>query len=180
MKKDVWNIKIIIGVILKTNSMKLLFILLIINAFSCKSQGVESRSVSVLDTLTEEKVYLLVNEMPEFLGEDGNILNYIYKNFKDSTMIGVQISLRLRFVIDTQGNLIGVGLTNKSKSQYNEEETKIIDIVKNSPKWKPGKYLKKQISALMTIKFSGVINESGRLDRIWTTGFLYPHVINEK
>ena len=155
-----------------------LFVLLIINVLNCKPQGVENKYPYAIDSITNKKVYLVVNERPEFLGKEGDILNYIYKNFRDSTMTGVQFSIKLRFVIDSKGNLIGAGLLNKDQNY--KEEVKIVNIVKTSPKWKPGKYLKKRVNVLMIIKFSGVINESGRLDRVWTTGFICPRNLHEK
>ena len=149
-----------------------LFMFMLIANSACMSQGITNIPLAFKDSITNKKVYdyKIVGNMPEFLGKEGNILNYVYKNYKDSLKTGAHFSLALRFVIDSHGNLIGVGLINKNRSQYDEIEADIIKIVKTSPKWRPGRYLKKRVNVLMIITFSGVINEAGRLDRVWARG----------
>lgn len=159
-----------------TNCFKIMFFMfmLIVNS-ACMSQGITNSPLAFKDSITNKKVYdyKIVGNMPEFLGKEGNILNYIYKNYKDSLKTGAHFLLSLRFVIDSHGNLIGVGLINKNRSQYDEIEADIIKFVKTSPKWRPGRYLKKRVNVLMIITFSGVINEAGRLDRVWARGAIW-------
>ena len=85
---------------------------------------------------TADKVFSFVEQMPEFPGGDGEIMQFILKNLETpSTTDDWCSSFRVRFVIDTDGSVINQVMTKSCGSCWDE---RILRLVKLFPKFKPG------------------------------------------
>lgn len=101
--------------------------------------------------------------MPVFPTENGDIGRYIAEKYEDKTKVGMQLSIKLKFVINKKGKLIGARIVNKKESEYTEEENMIIDIIKSSPKWEPGTCSNIKTNILLQMRLKFVVDERGRL-----------------
>ncbi|NDV79993.1 hypothetical protein D0T57_13620 [Dysgonomonas sp. 511] len=139
------------------------FILMIFVVLSCKSQNIDCNYPVIHDSVTNKNVYFYVDKMPIFPIEEGDIGRFIAKKYEDKTKAGMQFSIKLKFVIDEMGNLIGSRIANKKEREYTEEENMIIDIIKFSPKWDPGICSGIKTNVLLQIRLKFSVDENGRL-----------------
>jgi len=176
MKKEQQNIIMTIGIVIISNIYKQFHIpllLVVLGCFSCNriiySQN-KSKCESIVhyDSITNRNVYYIVDEMPIFSeNKNNNLMKYIMGKYVDDPQkVGIQLSVKLRFVIDKEGNLIGAGLFNKEENfvqNYTEEEKQIINIIQTSPKWKPGICSGQKVDVLVKTRLRFVIDENGKL-----------------
>jgi hypothetical protein len=162
MQKEVKNITMIIGAL---EIKVLMFVLPIFLTLQCKSQTMVCENLEVFDTITRKCCInsYFVDKEPVFLGKNHSIIQYIADKYYDSQNIGYMFSVKLRFVIDTDGKLIGARIIGKGKSQYSKEEKHIINILESSPKWSPGEDSNKKVNVLVSMRYSFVIQENGKL-----------------
>ncbi len=108
----------------------------------------------IYDTITKKKAYTFVDEMPVFPNGELALHRYVSDNFilKLGEYADTQSSFNLRFVIDKDGNLLGARIFGKREIEYGENEKKMIEIFRNSPKWIPGKCDKKNVDVFMKQK----------------------------
>lgn len=159
MQLVIKNIMTIIGITQRICS--LLLILFI--SISCKSQNMRCGYPSVYDSISDSRVYTLVEEMPVFLSDDGDIAKYIARIYQDSTKVGLQFSIKLEFIINKNGELINPQILGKKENEYFEEEAEIIEIIKTSPQWRAGICENKKVSVLLQLRLRFVIDEKGHL-----------------
>lgn len=142
----------------------ILFLFTVITLFSGKSQNSNCEYTAIRDTIINDNVYRTVDEMPTFIGKDRNLGLYVAKRFYDNSLnVGLQFSVNLQFVIDKDGNLIGARIYHKKEDEYTKEESQIINIIKSSPKWKPGICSNKKVNVLISMRLRYIIDENGRL-----------------
>lgn len=152
------------GIIPKICNLKMYSLLIMLFAsISCKSQSPKCGYPNVYDPIAKNRVYTLVDTMPIFLGNEGDIGKYIANIYQDSTKVGMQLSIKLGFIIDKSGKLIAPRIVNKKESEYLEEECQIIEIIKSSPRWKPGICSNKEVNVLLQTRLRFVIVEKGKL-----------------
>ncbi|MEO0312739.1 MAG: hypothetical protein RIQ89_2396 [Bacteroidota bacterium] len=87
----------------------------------------------------EGKVFLVVEEMPEFPGGQEKMYDYIYKNFKYPAMArenGIQGRVYVTFVVDKDGDVKDAKVARGIGGGCDEEALRVI---KSMPNWKPGK-----------------------------------------
>lgn len=119
----------------------------------CYAQKQSGKIVSVLDSITNLKVYDFVTEFPTFPGGEVEFLRYINKNYI-KTADNMQSTFLLSFVINKDGKIKGVRISNKKKNEYTNEEEKMIKVFESMPLWKPGKYNEKKVNVLLTRRVS--------------------------
>ncbi|MDR1090989.1 MAG: energy transducer TonB [Prevotella sp.] len=174
MKKEQQNIIITIGIVIISNVCKQFHIFLLLVTFCCFfscSRNIHSQnkhiceSILHYDSITNKNVYNNVDEMPMFSEDvDNNLMRYIMKRYADDPQkAGLQLDVRLRFVIDKEGRLIGARVFNKYVKDCTEEEKQILKIVQSSPKWEPGICSGQKVDVLVRMRLRFVINENGRL-----------------
>ena len=103
-----------------------------------KYGAIADNGVIVISTEMEE-VYLIVEEMPEFPGGLVNLrkvfkTNLIYPEFELKK--GIQGTVYVRFVVSEDGSVTDVKI-EKGVDQTLDDE--VLRVVKNLPKWRPGK-----------------------------------------
>lgn len=174
MKKEQQNIIITIGLTMKIDICKQFYIFLLLGCFFSCSKNIHTQnkykceSILHYDSITNKNVYYFVDEMPIFSeNKHDNLARYIMEKYVDDPRkVGFQFSVKLRFVIDKEGYLMGAGIFNKEENftrKCTEEENKIIEIIKSSPKWKPGICSGQRVDVLVKMRLGFVIDENGRL-----------------
>lgn len=103
-----------------------------------RTMTVNNNCKSTYDTLTNQTVYTIVDEMPEYPGGTKEALNFFSDNFKYPEQDIFQGSFQLEFIVDLQGNITGQRIRNKSASELTEADKEALRVLSIMPKWKPG------------------------------------------
>ena len=97
------------------------------------------------DAPIEEKTFLVVDEMPEFIGGEKAMYNYIAKNISypvKAKEAGVTGRVFVSFIIEKDGSISKVEVMRGIGSGCDKEAVKVIS---SMPKWKPGKQRGKEV-----------------------------------
>ncbi len=75
--------------------------------------------------------------MPEFPGGTAALLKFMQRNLKepDDLEQGQKLLVISRFVVDSSGNIVDIGIIRNGRKDLDEE---VMRVVKKMPKWKPG------------------------------------------
>ena len=95
-----------------------LLILTIFGLCLCHSvQGQQENNVTKYDSQTQQKVYLFVERMPFYKGGNkafmADFAKFFHYNSAKDTQEPIQTKLRVRFIVDTEGHLIGARICDK-------------------------------------------------------------------
>ena len=108
-------------------------------------KGVDNGKIDIADVKQavsqeeEDKVYQVIEQMPQFPGGEGELLNYINRNIKYPVIAqenGVQGKVILRFVVSKTGMVDRVEVVRPLDPACDKEA---IRVVKSLPKFIPGK-----------------------------------------
>lgn len=110
----------------------------------------------VQEEVIEEEVFTIVEEMPAFPGGEAKLFEYLGKNIKYPQIAkeaGISGVVYVNFVVGAQGNITDVKVLRGIGGGCDEEA---VRVVKNMPKWKPGKQRGKpvKVSYNLPIRFS--------------------------
>lgn len=103
----------------------------------------------------EQQIFLVVEEDPEFVGGDAARMKFLSENIVYPQMAresGIQGTVYLTFVIERDGSVTDIQVLRGIGGGCDEEA---IRVVKNMPKWKPGKQRGKpvRVQFRLPIKF---------------------------
>ncbi len=88
----------------------------------------------------EEEVFVIVEDMPTFRGGDLNdYRNYVQTNLKYPEIAqenGISGRVFIQFAVDSKGNVVDATVVRGVDSSLDAEA---LRVVRNSPKWSPGK-----------------------------------------
>jgi len=127
--------------------------------------------------INEEKIFTIVEEMPQFSGGDAQMFKYISSTIQypqNAKEMGIQGKVFVSFTIDTTGeikdielikgvsilkdtleanknNLNKIALFRKAIDEMNEQA---LSVVRNMPKWNPGKQNGKAVKVRYTLPIS--------------------------
>lgn len=104
------------------------------NENSLKNDG----CTTAYDTLSNETVYVYVDQMPEYPGGNQALMKYFLESFRYPEQEYFQASFIVEFVIDADGKLIAPRIKGKAESDLTEAEKGVIKVLMNAPKWKSG------------------------------------------
>ncbi len=93
----------------------------------------------------------LVETQPEPLGGMAAFYQYVQKNLKypaQARRMGIEGKVFVQFVVDKDGSLINVKAVKGIGAGCNEEAVRVI---KNAPKWKPGKQRGREVKVKMIL-----------------------------
>jgi tetratricopeptide (TPR) repeat protein len=80
------------------------------------------------------------DEIPEFIGGDSVLLNYLTTNFIDYKIVLpkglILYTVNLHFIVSDSGKIENVKVTQESNN-YNDVDKSISEIFKSMPNWKP-------------------------------------------
>lgn len=110
----------------------------------------------VQEEVVEEEVFTIVEEMPSFPGGEAKLFEYLGKNIKYPQIAkeaGISGVVYVNFVVGSNGNITDVKVLRGIGGGCDEEA---VRVVKNMPKWKPGKQRGKpvKVSYNLPIRFS--------------------------
>ncbi|MDH6356612.1 energy transducer TonB [Parabacteroides sp. PF5-9] len=96
-------------------------------------------------------VFILVEEMPEFPGGDGQLLSFISKSIKYPVVAqenGIQGRVTCSFVVNTDGSIVDAEIARSIDPALDKEALRVISMM---PKWKPGKQRGKPVRVKYTV-----------------------------
>ncbi len=99
----------------------------------------------------EQKIFQVVEEMPEFPGGMAECLKFLSKNIKYPTISqekGVQGRVVVQFVVNQDGSIVDPEVVRAVDPYLDKEALRVISIM---PKWKPGKQLGKPVRVRYTV-----------------------------
>ena len=91
------------------------------------------------EEVVEQEIFQIVEEMPQYLGGDAKLLEYVAKNVKYPQIAresGIQGRVFVNFVVEPDGSVSNVKVLRGIGGGCDEEA---VRVVKSMPKWKPGK-----------------------------------------
>jgi TonB family protein len=100
---------------------------------------------------TEKKIFNTVEEMPEFVGGQAEMYGYLGKTIKyprAAERASVSGKVFLKFVVEADGSIGEVNLLKGIGFGCDEEAARVI---KNMPRWKPGKQNGKNVRVYYTM-----------------------------
>ena len=107
------------------------------------------------EEVVEAEVFTIVEEMPEYPGGLNKLTDYLSKNIKYPQMAresGIQGRVFVNFVVEPDGSVSNVNVMRSLGGGCDEEA---VRVVKNMPKWKPGRQRGKavRVSYILPIVF---------------------------
>ena len=130
-----------------------LLIIIIFSAFSCSSiKNQQENKFVQYDDLSKKYVYTFVEQMPNYKG--GNIALMAdfgkYFHYKFQTNEDIQTKLRVQFVIDTKGRLIGARIYDKKPETLTNFEKAGLKALVLLQSWETGKHNGKNVNVILT------------------------------
>src|SRR5690554_517603 len=93
----------------------------------------------VVEDVVEEQIFTIVEQMPSFPGGDAALMKYLGSSIKYPAIAkdaGIQGTVFVTFVVDEKGDVKDVKVLRSLGGGTDEEA---IRVVRNMPKWTPGK-----------------------------------------
>ena len=103
------------------------------------------------EEVTEQTVFQVVEEMPEFPGGMQEMMKWLGANIKYPTICqenGVQGRVAVQFVVTREGDITDAAVA-KGVDPYLDAEA--LRVIKSMPKWKPGKQRGKEVNVKYTL-----------------------------
>ena len=100
----------------------------------------------------EEEIFVVVESMPEFPGGAQEMMKFIAENIKYPVIAqenGIQGRVICQFVIEKNGSVTDIQVVRSSGDASLDKEAERV--IKNMPKWKPGKQRGKPVRVKYTI-----------------------------
>lgn len=97
------------------------------------------------EEVVEAEIFTIVEENPDFPGGEEARMKYLQENIKYPQMAresGIQGTVYATFVVEPDGRITNVGILRGIGGGCDEEA---IRVIKNMPRWKPGKQRSKAV-----------------------------------
>jgi hypothetical protein len=102
--------------------------------------------------LKQNGAYVIVDDMPEFKGGSDSLIKFIQNHITyPETEIKEKAKLYVSFIIDENGKLKEPRFEYKSCKNSEPFEKEILTMLRQMPKWKPGKLNGKKVPVKMTL-----------------------------
>ena len=91
------------------------------------------------EEVVEQEIFKIVEEMPSYPGGEQKLMEYVAKNIKYPQIAretGIQGRVYVNFVVEPDGSVSNVSVLRGIGGGCDEEAMRVV---KNMPKWKPGK-----------------------------------------
>ena len=107
------------------------------------------------EEVVEQEIFKIVEEMPAFPGGEAKLMEYVAKNVKYPQIAretGIQGRVFVNFVVEPDGSVSNVTVLRGIGGGCDEEAMRVV---KNMPKWKPGKQRGKavRVSYMLPVNF---------------------------
>ncbi|NND94856.1 MAG: energy transducer TonB [Flavobacteriales bacterium] len=109
------------------------------------------------EEVVEEEIFTIVETMPSFPGGEKAMFEYLGKNTKYPTLAkesGIQGMVVLTFVVEKNGEITDVKVLRGIGGGCDEEA---IRVVKNMPKWSPGKQRGKPVKVQYNLPYRFIL-----------------------
>ncbi|MDR1718682.1 MAG: TonB family protein [Dysgonamonadaceae bacterium] len=100
---------------------------------------------------SEDEIYTVVDQRPEFPGGDAVMMQFIAKNLQYPAIAkenGIQGTVTCRFLINKDGSISDVEVLRSAEASLDKEA---IRLIKSMPKWAPGKRNGKTVAVYYTL-----------------------------
>ncbi|ALO16283.1 hypothetical protein L21SP5_02660 [Salinivirga cyanobacteriivorans] len=102
---------------------------------------IEQTDIMIEEEVEEEEpeIFMVVEQMPEFPGGQAELFKYISQNIQYPAIAkenGIQGKVFIQFVVGKDGSITNVTVLRGVDPSLDKEA---VRVVKNMPKWKPGK-----------------------------------------
>ncbi len=127
---------------------------LIIVFISCNTSSVlktqDATEYVIYDSLTHQKVYSVVDEMPVYPGGEEALFMDFIKNFKyPESQKEFQSKIVMEYIVDEQGKVTGQRIRNKNPEEITAAEKEALRVLGLLQQWTPGRLNGKNVSVLM-------------------------------
>jgi len=130
----------------------------LITVSSCSQKKLtKSQSSQANSEQTQEKVYLEVEQMPEFPGGSLELQRFLANSVKypiDAAKNEIQGRVFVTFVVGKDGSIKDARIVRGADPLLDAEA---LRVVKSSPKWQPGKQKGKVVAVQYTVPISFVL-----------------------
>jgi len=149
--------------------MKYFFLVLVLSLISLVTLAQTQSTTSKINALTqpveeapEEETFVFVEQMPEFPGGQGALMQYLSSNIKypeESRKMGVEGKIYVKFIVDKTGSIVNTQvLRGVPDGKLLEKEA--VRVVQSMPKWTPGKQNGKEVAVYFTLPISFKLNNA--------------------
>lgn len=122
-------------------------------------EAIDQNTDSLNENGNDEGVYTIAEEMPEFLGENKDLRLFIAKTIKypvEALEAGIMGKPIVTFIIREDGKVVNPVIVRSAHPLLDAEA---IRVVKNMPRWKPGRQKGKAVKVSFTVPINFVIDE---------------------
>lgn len=115
-----------------------------------EGEVLKAKEVIAQEVVQEEKVFDVVEQMPQFPGGDAALFEYLSKNIKYPVIAeenGVQGRVIVTFVVERDGSITDVKVVKSVDPSLDREASRVV---KSMPRWIPGK----QNGAAVRVKYT--------------------------
>ena len=129
-------------------------------AMVTSSDSQPQNSKEVIEKSDKDRIYTVIEKMPEYPGGTKELLSYLTSNIKypeEAKKNGVQGKVIVRFVVDQFGK---IGRTQVLRGVSAEIDTEAIRVVNSMPTWTPGEQNGEKVAVYYTLPIQFAV-ESG-------------------
>lgn len=114
-------------------------------------QSAQTAASQQKNTAAKEEVFTVVEQMPEFVGGEQGLRDYIVKEVKypdDAKKAGIQGKVFVTFVVNKAGKVVDAKIARSASPSLDKEALRVVN---NMPSWKPGKQSGVNVAVQYTI-----------------------------
>jgi protein TonB len=125
------------------------------------SNGTASAAIAKTTDSTESspEIFETVEQMPEFPGGPEALKRFLQRNLhmpENNLETGTRVKVIVRFVVDFDGRVRNVEITQAAEEVFNREVTRVI---LKMPEWKPGKQHNRNVAVYFSLPVNFVTEE---------------------
>lgn len=129
-------------------------LLFLLSFTSCIQKGIHNNKLIQYDHITKQNVYLFVEKMPVYKHSEvdfmRDFIKYFHFNELSHIAESIPTKLKVQFVINNKGKLIGARIYNKSENEYTNFEKIGLRALNSIQNWQPGINNGKNVNVLLT------------------------------
>lgn len=117
-------------------------------------QGVISETPNVSGQNNDNKVYEVIEKMPEFPGGDNALIQYLTSNIKYPVLAsekGIQGRVIVRFIVGADGTVRNAEVVRSVESTLDAEAVRVVN---SMPKWTPGEQNNEKVAVYYALPIS--------------------------
>lgn len=111
----------------------------------------EKKATSTEKTVASDKIFLVVDKMPEFPGGDNGLMSFITSNLRYPTQSqreGKEGRVMVQFVVDKDGKVKNTKVLRSINFEMDEEAQRVVNLM---PTWIPGEQKGEKVAVYYTI-----------------------------